>query len=131
MAIDFLGSGWRFPIGLEGGEVARASEEESIQQSIWLILGTSRGERVMRPDFGCGLSDLVFSVSNAATLGRVKEEVRRSLVTWEPRIELREVEVQAKPGEPAVLLIRIEYRVRLTNNVFNLVYPFYLERSIA
>ena len=137
MASEFLGKGWNFPVqaeekeGEKKGRIIRAKYEESIRQAIWLILGTAKGERVMRPDFGCGIHELVFSVSNATTAGLVAENVRRALILWEPRIELLAVEVATKPGEPNTLLIRIEYRVRATNNVFNLVYPFYLERSVT
>jgi phage baseplate assembly protein W len=111
------------------GQLERAYYEDSIRDAIWLILGTAKGERVMRSDFGCGIHDLVFSVNNATTAGLVAKAVREALVRWEPRIELLDVEVTPKPGEPYTLLIRIAYRVRATNNVFNLVYPFYLERS--
>ncbi len=123
----FLGTGWRLPGVAAGGEVAMASGEESIRQAIWIILATARGERPMRPDFGCGIHDLVFAVDSAGTAGRVASEVRRALVLWEPRIDLIEVTAAADEAEPNRLLIEIDYRVRSTNNRFNLVYPFYLE----
>lgn len=138
MSGEFLGSGWAFPVSLErvsdpgGGthvEIRMASLEESVHQSIWLILGTARGERVMRPSFGCGIHDLVFSVDNAATRSLVAREVREALVLWEPRIDLLDVRVEPRPDQPNTLPVSIEYRVRTTNNVFNLVYPFYLDRS--
>jgi len=124
----FLGVGWSFPVGVDGdGQIAMARYEESIRQAIWVILATARGERAMRPDFGCGLHDLVFAVNSAGTAGRVASEVRQALLTWEPRIDLLHVAASADPSEPNRLLIEIEYRVRATNNRFNLVYPFYLE----
>ena len=132
MASEFLGAGWQFPVStLSGGPgpVARARNEESIRQAIWIILGTARGERVMRPDFGCGIHDLVFSVNDASTSGLVAEEVRQALTQWEPRIDVQDVEVTAHPGNPGALLISIDYLVRTTNTRFNLVYPFYLEGS--
>ena len=83
---------------------------------------------MMRPDFGCGIHDLVFELNNATTAGRVTAEVRQALIQWEPRIDV--LDVQATPeGNGEILLIRIDYQVRTTNNKFNLVYPFYLERS--
>ena len=128
MAGEFLGSGWRFPVQVdEDGRVIRSADEDAIRQSIWIILGTARGERVMRPDFGCGIHDLVFAVGGTGTAGSVAADVREALVRWEPRIDVLDVAVTAPPGQAATLLIRIEYRVRTTNNVFNLVYPFYLE----
>jgi len=131
MDIGFLGSGWRFPVQLDGSQVARANAEDSIQQSIWTILATSPGERIMRPDFGSGLQDLVFAVNDASTQSQIADRVRTSLVLWEPRIQLQDVEVAQSPDDPAQLLIRIQYLVRTTNNVFNMVYPFYLERTQA
>lgn len=123
----FLGIGWSFPVGVDGdGKIAMARYEESIRQAIWIILATARGERAMRPDFGCGIHDLVFAVNSAGTSGRATSEVRQALLKWEPRIDL--LDVQVSPGGTGeVLLIRIEYRVRATNNAFNLVYPFYLQ----
>jgi hypothetical protein len=127
---EFLGVGWSWPVEATGdGDIALARYEESVRQSVWIILGTSPGERVMRPDFGCGLQDLVFSVGNATTEGLVADEVRRSLTRWEPRLDLIEVQVANDPARPEALIVRITYRVRATNNVFNLVYPFYLEQE--
>lgn len=132
MPAEFLGIGWRFPVDVTAaGQIERARHEDSIRDAIWLILGTARGERVMRPDFGCGIHDLVFAVHGAGTAGRVASEVRQALILWEPRIDILDVQVDAETGEPNTLRIRVEYRVRATNNVFNLVYPFYLERSAA
>ena len=128
--IDFLGVGWAFPVApAAGGEVELARYEESVRQSVWIILGTSPGERVMRPDFGSGIADLVFSVGSVTTAGLVAEEVRTSLIRWEPRIDVLEVEADLSPDEPGTLSVRISYRVRATNTVFNLVYPFYLEQG--
>jgi uncharacterized protein len=130
MPAEFLGIGWKFPVNVTAeGRIDKAYYEDDIRDAIWLILGTAKGERVMRPDFGCGIHDLIFSVSSPTTAGLVAKEVREALIWWEPRIELLNVQVLPKPDEPTTLLIRIEYQVRATNNVFNLVYPFYLQRS--
>jgi phage baseplate assembly protein W len=128
MTGDFLGIGWSFPVQLENGSMAMARHEDSIRQSIEIILGTAKGERMMRPDFGCGIHDLVFAINSASTAGRVAGEVREALLQWEPRIDV--LDVQVGPGVQAgMLVIRIDYRVRTTNNAYNLVYPFYLERG--
>jgi phage baseplate assembly protein W len=128
----FLGRGWGFPVAVGGGGGIRAAEhEESVRQAIWVILATAPGERPMRPDFGCGIHELVFSLNDSNTEGLLVEEVRQALIRWEPRIELVDVTVGAPPGEELVLTIRVEYRVRSTNNVFNLVYPFYLAQEGA
>ena len=135
MGGDFLGTGWSFPVGLEkrksaaAADIATAVGDEDIQQAIWIILATAPGERVMRPDFGCGIHDLVFASDDAATRRKVAEEVRRALVVWEPRIDVLDVDAQPRErGE--LLLINVRYRVRSTNNFFNLVYPFYLTRGV-
>lgn len=122
----FLGVGVGWPISAsQNGNLQLAAYEESVRQSIWIILGTAKGERMMRPDFGCGIHELVFSTNTASTAGRVAAEVRDALLRFETRIDVRDVTVRPG-GEGEVLLISIDYEVRATNNVFNLVYPFYL-----
>ena len=132
MAKPFLGVGWGFPVNVdsETGKFNLAEYEESVRQSIWIILGTSKGERVMRPDFGCGIHDLVFGVNTASTAGEIAQAVQEALLLFEPRIDVLDIQVQPG-GNGEALLINIDYQVRATNNLFNLVYPFYLERSAA
>jgi Bacteriophage baseplate protein W len=126
MLADFLGKGWSFPVHRDDDRrIAMSPGEKSIQEAIWIILATAPGERVMRPDFGCGLHHLVFEVNEAETTGRVKKVVQEALVRWEPRIDVIDVDVEVR-GRGEVLLINIHYGVRSTNNFFNLVYPFYL-----
>jgi len=133
MPKPFLGVGWGFPVivqaeGKDVGKIQLAEYEDSVFQSIQIILGTAKGERAMRPDFGCGIYDLVFEVTSASTAGRVAQSVREALLKFEPRVDV--LDIQALPqNNGEVLLISIDYEVRATNNVFNLVYPFYLERS--
>ena len=128
MAKPFLGVGTAFPLSLDPGTrgLARAPFEESVRQSILVILGTAKGERVMRPDFGCGIHELVFANTSATTIGRVIREVHESLLRLEPRIDVMRVDVTAGDTRN-VLLIDIDYEVRATNTAFNLVYPFYLQ----
>ncbi len=123
---DFLGRGWGLPLGFDsGGRIVLTDAEKNIQQAIWIILSTAPGERVMRPDFGCGIHELVFAVNDASTIGRLEQEVRQALTIWEPRIDVKDVNVEVR-GSGEVLLINIQYRVRSTNNLFNMVFPFYL-----
>jgi phage baseplate assembly protein W len=128
---EFLGIGWSFPLQFSGRTLQLAVYEESIRQSIWLILETARGERVMRPDFGCGLHERVFALNDAATRGAAADDVREALLQWEPRINVLDVTVSAGGDAGEVLRIHIDYRVRATDSRFNLVYPFYLHRSGA
>jgi uncharacterized protein len=114
------------PITTDGsGALVRAGYEESVRQSVWLILSTAPGERLMRPTFGCGIHELVFAPLTDATISRVTESVHSALLTFEPRIDV--ISVRVNPGSDGELLIDIQYEVRTTNNVFNLVYPFYLQ----
>ena len=131
MAKPFLGVGTSFPVLLDPatGLVERAQYEESVRQSILIILGTAPGERVMRPDFGCGIHDLVFETLSAATFGRVDREVHQALLRFEPRIDVTSVDVRPD-ASGNVLLIDIDYEVRATNSAFNLVYPFYLQQGV-
>jgi uncharacterized protein len=131
----FLGVGWQFPVGIDATNeaqkrFARAEYEESIKQSIRIILSTAKGERVMRPEFGCGLHELVFAPNDAVTRGRAEYHVDEALRLWEPRIEVLEIKATAAGAHDEELRISIDYRVRTTDNRFNLVYPFYLERGM-
>ena len=122
----FLGVGWSFPVQVnDEGEIALASFEEDIRQSILIIAGTALGERVMRPDFGAGLQRLVFEPVSPATMALVQHQVETALIDWEPRIDLDNVRVTA-PDPRNQLLIEVFYRVRATNTFYNLVFPFYL-----
>jgi phage baseplate assembly protein W len=122
----FLGKGWAFPAAPDAsGELELAVYEEDVRQAVRIILGTSPGERVMRPDFGAGLNELVFSPINTTTMALVRHRVEQALVDWEPRIDHVTVEVTAEPPL-GKLRIDINYRVRATNIFYNMVYPFYL-----
>jgi phage baseplate assembly protein W len=129
MSKPFFGTGWGFPVNVDTeGRINAAQYEESVRQSLWIVLGTARGERAMRPDFGCRIYDLVFENITASTAGRISEAVREALLFFEPRIDVLDIRVSPENGGE-VMVISIDYQVRATNNVFNLVYPFYLERS--
>ncbi|PSB34416.1 GPW/gp25 family protein [Stenomitos frigidus] len=123
---NFLGVGWTSPVKLDKGQIKPAKYEEAVRQSIHMILSTARGERLMRPDFGCSLHDLVFSTNSATAIGQVISAVQESLIQWEPRIDVLDVTAVPDADKPNQLLIDIRYLVRTTNNRFNLVYPFYL-----
>ena len=129
---DFLGVGWKFPVQLDdSGRIALSAWDQNVRESILTILGTVRGERQMRPDFGCDVHDLIFGENNMTTAGLAAFRVEKALVRFEPRIEL--LRVGATPDREAGnrLLVRIEYRVIATNTVFNLVYPFYLTEGVG
>jgi uncharacterized protein len=123
---DIIGSGVAFPLRLDArGALALAHGDASIREAIAVILGTARGERPMRPEFGCGVHELVFETVDALTIGRIEREVRVALDRWEPRIQVTDVTVDAADGG-AELRVEIGYVLRGTNDVRNLVHPFYL-----
>jgi phage baseplate assembly protein W len=127
----FLGVGWGFPVQPDPntGRTLLVAAEQDIDQAIRIILDTGRGERVMRPDFGCGANDLVFEALDTATFTRVQATVREALTRFEPRIELIDVTVDPMQAADGLLLIDIDYRVRATNQSGNLVYPFYFREG--
>lgn len=128
MDIDFLGVGWTLPVQLdENGQIKVARYEDSVRRSVWMILSTAKGERVMRPDFGCGIHEKVFAPNSLGTVGQIVSDVRDALIEWEPRIDVLDVDTIPDSSQPNVILIQVNYQIRTTNNVFNLVYPFYLQ----
>jgi len=112
------------------GSIATSSLEQKIEESLYLILSTAKQERPMLPDFGCGIHDLVFAPDDAATLAEVTASVRAALVTYEPRIDVLTVDASPAPGEPNVLLIRVDYRIRSNNARANFVYPFFITEGM-
>lgn len=126
MAHEFVGAGWAFPLKLDPtGAFELVTDDREIEQAIRLIIGTSYGERPMRPDFGCRIHDFVFAEANATTAGRIATEVRASLTRWEPRITVDDIVVSGDEVDPSVLYVDIRYHVRDRNDPRNLVFPFY------
>jgi hypothetical protein len=128
---DFLGRGWAMPVELDPrtGQVSSVAYEEDIRQSILIILQTSPGERVMRPNFGCGIHELVFAALDSTAIQRIKSEVQDALRRCEARIEVLGVTVEETPNSEGKLIVELEYRVRRTNQVGNLVFPFYFREG--
>lgn len=128
---SFLGIGWSFPVAENSGQTEMAQYEEDVRQAVLIVLLTNPGERMMRPTFGAGLNEFLFEPINSTTMATVAQRVEDSLIDWEPRIDVISVSVTPDSKNVATLLIDIQYRVRATNNVGNLVYPFYLGEGTA
>lgn len=128
---DFLGRGWRFPVAIDpaSGRIAMSEFERDIRESITIILSTARGERVMRPDFGCGIHDLVFASMNTSTLGLFESNIRESIIQYEPRVEILKLELSTAEADNGKLKVNLFLRIRDTNHEFNMVYPFYLKEG--
>jgi phage baseplate assembly protein W len=124
---EIIGSGLAFPLQVDRrGGIALARDETDIEQAIELILATAPGERPMRPEFGCGVHDFVFDSIDANTVGRMELAIRDALDRWEPRVVVESVEFGLEEVADGRLIIDIGYRVRATNTMRNLVYPFYV-----
>ncbi len=124
---DFLGTGWKLPVSLSQNRVRMVAAEDSIKQSIFVILGTARGERVMRPDFGCDINTMAFELVNTTTFTLISFYVEEALMKWEPRIDVQKVNVFPEENKRNQLNINIDYIIKTNNANTNLVYPFYLE----
>lgn len=130
MSREFLGTGWHFPVETDRrGAIELSTAEADVREAIRIILGTAKGERTMRPDFGCGIHDYAFATVDTTTLNLIGSTVRDALVEWEPRIEVLDVDVSTEEIDSGRLMIRVEYRIRSTNTEFNLVYPFYIREG--
>jgi phage baseplate assembly protein W len=124
---QFIGRGWAFPLRVDStGGIALVSREQEIEEAIRLILGTSPGERPMRPEFGCRIHDYLFASADSETASAIAAEVRASLRRWEPRIDVDDVQVAMDARNPALLYIDIRYAIKATNDRRNLVFPFYV-----
>lgn len=126
MSADLYGQGMTYPLQLGVNGVRESAGAEKVEESIRIILGTQYGERLMRPTFGSNLRTLAFAPNNSSTANLARYYVAEGLARWEPRIEVLEVAVTNSATQP-LLVISITYRLRATQDVHNLVYPFYLE----
>ena len=128
----FLGQGVSFPVRIDPqtGEMVISSHEDDIKEAIRIILMTRKGEREANPDFGCGIHDYIFESMDYTTQSRMRQEVVDALVRWEPRIEDISVDI-SEIGQGGRVDLSIHYVVRVTNNPFNLVFPYYLNEGFG
>ena len=126
MSSDFLGVGWAFPVGVDArGRIALARQVTDIEQAIQMILLTPKGQRVMRPEFGCQIHELIFAPNDANTWGMAEYYVEEALRFWEPRIEVLNVTARPSDGNTERMDVHVDYRVKATLDKRTLVYPFY------
>lgn len=119
-----------FPMRTDSdGRIMMNSMEDHVRQSILMIMDTMQGERIMQPDFGGGLDTLVFAPNSSSTIALAEYTIRTALRDWEPRIDIDQLTVTIDPQQPEKMEIYLRYRVRQSDTMFNLVYPFYLERG--
>ena len=122
---DFLGSGWAFPPRIDArGRIALARQEQDVEEAIRMILLTPKGQRVMRPEFGCRIHELAFASNNSTLIGLATFYVQEALMMWEPRIKVEDVRARVDPESPERILIDIHYRIKSTHDRRSLVFPF-------
>jgi phage baseplate assembly protein W len=125
-ATDFLGSGWTFPVQTDdSGGIGLSSRERDIAEAIRIILLTPKGERVMRPEFGCQIHTLIFAPNDSTTVGLACYYVSESLAMWEPRIRVLDITPRLESSTPERLDIEIHYEIKATHDRRSLVFPFY------
>jgi phage baseplate assembly protein W len=126
---DLIGVGWKFPINVNAkGGLSYSCGPDRIQDAIWIVLATALGERVMRETFGAGVNDYVFQSNSDVVRTQLAAAVSHALTKWEPRIKLVNVSVQ-QGSTPSQVLIAVDYQISSTNELFNLVYPLYLQEG--
>lgn len=127
MSNEFLGRGWSFPplFNRNLGTVEMIEEEADIVSSLEILLSTTRGERIMLPQYGCNLDELVFENLDTRMKTLMADKVESAILYHEPRIELEKVRLDDSGELEGVVLIEIIYRVRSTNSRFNFVFPYY------
>ncbi|MAS35156.1 MAG: baseplate protein [Anaerolineaceae bacterium] len=127
MNSGFLGRGWAFPPHLNDRDrVSMVDADTDIKQAIYIIINTAPGERVMHPDFGCNIHDMIFWPANDQTAAIIERQVTEALTRWEPRIRLHEVRAVPGATEVGQMLINIVYEIKQTHDKRSMVYPFYL-----
>lgn len=128
---EFLGRGWDFPPSFDKTDqkTVMTSDRQDIEGSLEILLGTRKGERVMRPDYGCNLDEMVFESFNLSMKTYLADMVETAILYHEPRIEPLEIKIDDSFIYEGRLMIEIDYIIRATNSRFNMVYPFYLEEG--
>ncbi|GAA5514566.1 hypothetical protein Dcar01_03322 [Deinococcus carri] len=123
---EHLGTGWAFPVATNArGRVALVGGVRAVEQSILMILMTPKGQRVMRPEYGCQIHELLFAPNDASTLGLASYYVHEALTAWEPRIELLGVDADVDEHYPERIVLGIRYRILEDHVEHSLVFPFY------
>ena len=126
---SFLGCGWAFPVDFGGGvnPTLMVTKEEDIKQSLQIILSTRIGERIMRPEFGTDLHNMVYHNMDLTARTQLRAAIEKAILYWEPRIMLTNVTFDMSEDGNGIVYILLEYTIRQTNARANMVYPFYYE----
>jgi len=128
---SFLGTGWSFPPEFIKNpcRVAMVSDDEDIKQSLKILLSTRHGERVMQPEYGCNLDKLSFEPINTTLLSLVKDLIEKAVLYYEPRVDLKELDIDTSRVTEGLLIITLVCETRTTNSRYNMVYDYYLKEG--
>ncbi len=126
---SFLGTGWSFPPSFTNKGLVTVSAEQDIYESLWILLSTTPGERIMQPSYGCGLKAHVFDNLDESSFAVMRDLVERAILFFEPRVTVESIDVSSEDYREGKVQLNIVYRVRSTNNRYNLVYPFYIHEA--
>lgn len=126
---SFLGTGWSFPPSFTSNGLVTVSAEQDIYESLWILLSTTPGERVMQPAYGCGLKAHVFDNLDESSFAVMRDLIEKAILFFEPRVTVELIDINDEHYLEGKILLNIVYRVRSTNNRYNLVYPFYLHEA--
>lgn len=126
---SFLGTGWSFPPSFTSNGLVTVSAEQDIYESLWILLSTTPGERVMQPAYGCGLKAHVFDTLNESSFAVMRNLVEKAILFFEPRVTVEKIDIDDQESLEGKVQLNIVYRVRSTNNRYNLVYPFYIHEA--
>ena len=128
--ISFLGTGWSFPPEFSRARlgVKMISDESDIENSLEVLLATRIGERIMQPEYGCNLNEMMFEPLTLSLQTYIRDLVFTAIYYYEPRISPEEVTLTATEEE-GLILVSIDYVIRSTNTRHNIVYPFYLQEG--
>lgn len=127
---SIIGQGWSFPIKINAkGGLDWSTGPDRIQAAIWIILSTSLGERLQLPNFGAGIKDYVFESNSALIRAQLESAISKALMQWEPRIQVASVQATQSPDQDSLVLVNISYQIRDTNELYNMVYPFFLQEG--
>lgn len=124
---DFIGRRLGFPVQLDDRNLlSMVGGDAAIRQSIYIIVMTVPGERVMRPDFGCEIHSLIFHPANQETATIAERYIRDALTRWEPRIIIQELTVTPGGAELGELFIQLRYQIKGQHDPRSMVFPYYL-----
>lgn len=124
---SFLGTGWRFPPSFDktAGQVRMISDEADVQNSLELLLSTRPGERVMVPDYGCNLDEMVYEAISTTFVNYMKDLIHTAILYYEPRITVHDIKISGDRETEGIILIEVDYTIKSDNSRFNFVFPFY------